>query len=116
MARFKDFGSPDADVEHEAISFKVYGEEFFCHPVIPGKILLRFVKMSNSDDAGQTAQAIDEFFKHALVAESYERFEALTNDPERLVTVETLAAIIQWIVEEQSNRPTQGSEPSSTGA
>lgn len=116
MARFKDFGSPDAGVEHEAISFKVYGEEFFCRPVIPGKILLRFVKMSNSDDAGQTAQAIDEFFKHALLPESYDRFEALTNDPERLITVDTLAQIIQWIVEEQSDRPTQGPEPSQSGA
>lgn len=116
MARFKDFGSPDANVEYEAISFKVYGEEFFCHPVIPGKILLRFVKMSNSENAAQTAEAIDEFFKHALVSESYDRFEALTNDPARLVTVETLAEIIQWIIEEQSDRPTQGSEPSQSGA
>lgn len=110
MARFKDFGSPSTDNEREPITFKIYDEEFECYPELPGKTLLEFVKMSNSEDPTASAEAIDAFFEKALLPESYERFDILANDPERIITVATLAEIVQWIVEEQSARPTTGPE------
>lgn len=116
MARFKDFGNPFDSDNTEKLTFKLYGEDFECYPQMQGKTLLSFVKKSNSEDVGDSAEAINLFFEKVLVPESYERFDALANDPTRIVTVQTLADIVAWIMEEYSDRPTQGSEPSPAGA
>lgn len=115
MSRFKDFGAPNAGVKQEKLSFKIYDETFECMPVLPGKILLSFAELSASEDGSDSAKAISVFFKKVLTEESYTRFDALTEDPNRLVTVETLAEIVGWIIEAYTDRPTQGSEVSLTG-
>lgn len=110
MARFKDFGNPfDADAA-EKLSFKLYGEEFFCYPEMPGKTLLEFVSIGNSEDPAEAAGAINQFFKKVLVEESYERFDQLAQDPNRLVSVQTLTEVISWLVEAYTDRPTEGPE------
>jgi hypothetical protein len=115
MARFKDFGAPQ-DSTSEALSFKIYEEEFFCHPAMQGKVMLDFIQKSDSDRGSDSAEAILLFFKKVLVDESYVRFQALTEDPERIVSVQILAEIVGWILEEYSGRPTQGPENSPAGA
>lgn len=112
--RFKDFGE-DSNVSKEPLSFKLYGEEFHCHTAIQGKVLLDIVKESTSDDAAQAANMVDTFFSTALLPESHERFEKLLNDPEKIVTVETLSEITAWIISEYSERPTKESSDSPTG-
>lgn len=115
MARFKDFGAPfDAD-SAEKVVFKIYDEEFACYPQLQGKVLLEFVKNSNSEDLVDSVTAVTDFFQKVLVPESFERFEALANDPNRIVSVSTLAEIVSWVMEQYSDRPTTGSERSSTG-
>jgi len=109
MTRFKDFGTPQ-DSNREPLVFKLHDEEFICRPAIPGKTLLEFVKKSDSDRATDSAVAVEEFFKHVLIEESYERFESLARDPDRVVTMSTLGEIVSWVLEEYSDRPTQGSE------
>ena len=74
MTKFKDFGSEDSG-EKESVSFKIYGEEFHCHPELQGKVLLDLVAKSTSDDPAEAANSINFFFKHALMEESYERFK-----------------------------------------
>jgi hypothetical protein len=115
MSRFKDFGAPNAGVKQEKLSFKIYDEDFECMPVLPGKVLLSFAELSASEDGSDSAKAISTFFKKVLTEESYARFDELTEDPNRLVTVETLAEIVGWIIEAYTDRPTQGSEVSLTG-
>jgi hypothetical protein len=115
MSRFKDFGAPDEGVKHEKVFFKLYGEEFECIPAIPGKTLLSFAQASGSEDGAESAKAINKFFEKVLTEESYVRFDKLAEDPNRLVTVETLAEIVGWIVETYADRPTEGLEHSSTG-
>jgi hypothetical protein len=61
------------------------------------------------------AKVITSFFSTVLLDESYERFEALIQDPEKIVTVETLGEITAWLVEEYTGRPTQRPEPSLSG-
>jgi len=115
MSRFKDFGAPNAGVKQEKLSFKIYDEDFECISVLPGKTLLSFAELSSSENGAESAKAINVFFKKVLTKESYARFDALTEDPDRLVTVETLAEIVNWIIEAYTDRPTQGSEVSLTG-
>ena len=114
MTKFKDFGSNDAG-EKESVSFKIHGEEFFCHPELQGKVLLDLVAKSSSDDAAAAADSINFFFKHALTEESYERFNALLLHPEKIVQMEKLGEISGWLVEAYTSRPNQGPEVSSPG-
>lgn len=109
--RFKDFGE-DQNVNKEPLTFKLYGEEFHCHTALQGKALLDTVSKADAEDPAAAARMIDDFFKKSLKEESYERFNALLNDPEKIVTVETLSEITAWLVEQYSERPTKGPEDS----
>lgn len=106
MARFKDFGSGNADTPKEEIKFALHGEEFVCRPALPGQVLLNLVaKSGDEDNPAEAAKVITDFFKTVLVPESYTRFDALANDPDRVVEVDTLSDIVGWLVEQYSDRP-----------
>jgi hypothetical protein len=109
MGKFKDFGSP-ATNENETVSFKLFDEEFFCVPALPGKVLLNLVGKSNSDIPAEQASIVTDFFDSALVEESLERFNALIVDKDRVVTTETLGEITGWLIEQYSSRPEEQPE------
>lgn len=104
MTRFKDFGV-GSPVEAEPLSFKLHGEEFFAIPEIQGKFLIDLVKDSQGEDTAKSAAIILDFFKNVLTDESFERFDALLNSKDKIVSVDTLAEITGWLVEEYTNRP-----------
>ena len=110
-SRFKDFGD-DQNVVKEPLSFKLYGEDFHCHPALQGKVLLDTVSKADASDPAAAARMIDDFFQKSLTEESYERFNSLLNDSEKIVTVETLSEITAWLVEQYSERPTKEPERS----
>jgi hypothetical protein len=113
--RFKNFGSGE-DVVKDPLSFSLHGEDFECHPSIQGRVLLGIVAKTSSDDQGAAiAEVIEEFFAVCLLPESFKRFNALLDDPEKIVSVETLGDITAWLVEEYSARPTQPPGLSSSG-
>lgn len=104
MAKFKDFGAPSVE-EAEPITFKLHDEEFHCVKALPGKVLLDMVARSSSEDTADQASMINDFFTHVLVDESYERFNSLIVDKERIVSAETLGEITGWLVEQYGDRP-----------
>lgn len=106
--RFKDFGA-GSDIRSEPLSFKLHGEDFDCHSNLQGKVLLDLAAGSTSDDPAAAGKIMTDFFAAALKPESLERFNALLEDPERIVNVETLGDITAWLVEEYSDRPTKES-------
>lgn len=112
MARFKDFGKgKDGDsVVAEPIKFAIHGEEFECYPRLQGKTLLQFVELANAEDAGSSAKVTRVFFEKVMSKETYARFNELLDDPEKIVTVESLGEIIGWLIEEYSGRPNQQPE------
>jgi hypothetical protein len=106
MARFKDFGLGKADdASSEPLSFKIHGEDFQCRARLQGKTLLEFIELANSENAGDSAKVTRTFFERVMLQESYIRFNALLDDAEKIVTVDTLSEIIGWLIEEYSNRP-----------
>ena len=116
MSRFKDFGTgSSADEVVNPLSFKLYDEEFHCTPRMQGKVMLGIVESSSSDDPAASARTINTFFKKVLLEESFVRFDALLEDNNRVVSVETLSEIVAWLLEEYSNRPNQQPEDSSPG-
>jgi hypothetical protein len=102
--RFKDFGSGPTTVS-EPLSSKLHGEEFFCVPEVQGKHLLDLVAEASSEDSAKSAAIVTKFFTYVLEDESQVRFDALIIDKKKIVSVETLAEITGWLVEEYTNRP-----------
>lgn len=116
MARFKDFGSGKDISSLEPISFKLHDEEFFCLPAIQGKFLIDLVASASGDeDNSSSLKMISEFFRHVLTDESYERFNKLLEDKNRIVMVDTLSEIVTWMMVEYTNRPEKQPEGSSPG-
>lgn len=111
MTRYKDFGAGSA-TDKKPLSFKLHGETFQCVPQVQGKLLLELVADSGSDDAAKSAGIITKFFEYVLKEESNVRFNALLNDKEKIVTVDTLAEITGWLVSEYTNRPEEQPEAS----
>lgn len=114
MSRFKDFGA-GISKPIDPISFKLHDEEFTCRNEIQGRAMLDLVAKSSNANPSETASAINNFFKVVLTAESFTRFEALAEDPDRIVSMETIGDIIEWLVEQYSDRPTSRPEASSSG-
>lgn len=112
--RFKDFGSGDSSTK-EPLSFALYGETFNCRPALQGKFLLDLISKSNDDNPAVASAIVTEFFQEVLDKDSAERFTALSSDPEKIVSVETLSEITAWLVGEYTSRPTQPLETSSNG-
>ena len=109
--RFKNFGSEEG-INKEPLSFELYGEEFHCKPAVQGKVLLEIVANMDADDSSYVATTVSKFFEYTLLPESFERFDALLHDPDRIVTVETLGEITTWLMSEYTQRPTQRPERS----
>jgi len=103
--RFKDFGSGMGSEAREPLSFKLHEEEFNCVAQVQGKTMLSLITDASSSDPAKSAALINTFFKKVLVEESFERFNTLCEHPDKIVTVETLADITAWLVEEYSGRP-----------
>ena len=111
--RFKDFGT-GGSANAEPLSFKLHEEEFHCRPSLQGKSLLKLAS-AGTGNATAVSESIERFFKDSLLPESYERFQALLDHPEKIVTVEALGEIAGWLTGEYSGRPTQGPEQSASG-
>jgi hypothetical protein len=110
-SRYKDFGAGQ-EIAKDPIVFALHGEEFTCLPVIQGKVLMDLVTRSQSKDPVEAMAVVEDFFDKILVEESLERFNKLLQDKDRIVTMETIADVIAWLVEEYSARPNQQPEVS----
>lgn len=114
MVRHKDFGAPAST--DEPITFTLYGQTFKCVPSLQGRTLLQFISDSGDNESpDKGANAVLEFFNKALNKTDRERFVELTTDEDTVVPLETLASIMEWLVEQYSGRPTELPSPSESG-
>lgn len=97
------------------VTFELDGEEFTAVPQVPGARLLDFIADADSGDGGRAAQALVDFLTGVIVEEDRERFVSLIHDPDKVVEIDTLAEICEWMVGEYAKRPTELSSPSSAG-
>lgn len=106
-AKNKDFGSPVPSSD-EPITFQLYGETFRCVPAMQGFAMVKFmVDASAEEDVGANASAIIDILNYALVASDRERFTAMAESEDRIIPLDTLTEIMDWLVEQYTGRPTQ---------
>lgn len=111
MTRRKNFGGSSSE-ETEPVEFDLYEETFHCRPELQGSTLLTYSKRFSSENAGEVNAAFLDFFQSALKAESYERFKNLIESEDKIVKIEKLGEIAEWLIEEYTDRPTKGSKDS----
>jgi len=113
--RHKSFAVRNID-DAEPLTFDLGGEEFNCYAEVQGKTILDIMKVAAAGDEESRgvlmAVSILDFFEKVMPPEEYTRFEALMEDPKRIVPMDTLSEIMQWLIEEYTDRPTPPSSDS----
>lgn len=110
--KVKSFGKPKEGESLEAaepIVFELGDEEFEAYGDIPGAVLLDFIKDYGSENGSETAKAIMNYLKSSMDAETYKRFDKVVRDPEKLIKIETLSEVVNYLMEERSSRPSSAS-------
>lgn len=123
--RHRTFGArPERDEpEPDPITFTVEGrfatsgdrwsETFTVVPVAPGGVLDDVARMVGVDGRGKrvwNAPSVMKFLTGVLIEPDVARFDDLVHDKERLVELEALGEITEWVSEQLFNpRPTQPS-------
>lgn len=114
MARHKDFGG--GEEEYEEVSFTLWKEDFHCYPQVQGVSLLGFVQEAASGDGSRASAALLGFFERVMPEDEFARFDELWKDPTRIVSIDKIAEIAEWLTEVYTERnPTPESPISSTG-
>lgn len=97
------------------VTFELDGEQFTAVPAIPGAKLLDFIADADSDDGGRASQALIDFMESVIVEDDRERFTTMIRDEARVIEIELLAEICEWLVGEYATRPTEPSKSSASG-
>lgn len=97
------------DTTSEPIKFTIGEHEFSAYGQVPGAVLLDFFAKFNVENSNETAQAILRYLKDSMDAENYKRFDALIHDPKVNIPAEQLSAIVGYLIEERTERPTEAS-------
>jgi len=113
--RRKSFKGGKAVSEYEPVEFDLNDQTFKCKPALQGAVLLEFVAKVDGDSGGAAANALYGFFKDAMEEDEYQRFRDYLKQPDLIIEMSTIGEIASWLVEEYTNRPTEGSELSDTG-
>ena len=114
-AKFMDFGSPVTSSD-EPITFRLYDQTFRCTSVLQGYALIKFISgASDPENTAKSADAVLEFFNHALLKEDRERFHAMAESEDYIIPLDTLTKIMDWLVEQYTGRPTQQPESLPSG-
>lgn len=115
MTRYRNFGTPAQS--DEVVAFELYGEQFKCKQALQGRTLIALVARADSNNTADSAAALLEFFNEVMEPESAKRFEDLTTSDDRIVGLDLLTEVMQWLVEQYSGgeRPTQPSSDSLPG-
>lgn len=109
----REFLVPTAEVDPP--SFTVFDQTFVCLPQPPAGSLTDVIAMADGSAASQAA-AVPTFFASILSDEDAERFNTLIHAKDRIVPLDMLVEILQWIVQEYTNRPTTPSSLLPPGA
>lgn len=103
------------DLEGEKTDGREWSESFTARPAIPGAILLDFIADADSNDGGRAAEALVTFMTDVLIEEDKNRFTDLIRDTDRIIEIELLGDICEWLVSEYASRPTEQSSTSVAG-
>ena len=110
MSSIKDFN----DLLAQDREFRVQDEVFTWKDVRP-EVLSAFEIDVNGDDPNAVWGLMDRQILLFLPAEEQEKWKKLRLDEEKPVTIGQMNAVLTWLMEEQTGRPTEPPSPSAPG-
>lgn len=108
----------DFSRKRKRLVFRIDDDIFEAAPALPGKTLARFAgRFTDIEKASPEKQldAICDALGLVLLPESNARFQKRLDDLERPIEMEQGSEVIEWLLEEYGQRPTEPSWPSATG-
>ncbi len=106
----KDFN----DLLAQDRQFKVQDQTFTWRDVRP-EVLTMFETDTNGDDPNAVWDLMDRQIVLFLPADEHERWSELRAREDKPVTIGQMNAILTWLMEEQTGRPTEQPSPSASG-
>lgn len=110
-ARHKSFAASNESTpveEQIPVTFDLAGETFTAKADIQGIVLMDFLEASDSGGVASVV-AFKSFLKEALVEEEYTRLNSYLRTAPTTIGVEQIAAVVAYLVEEYTSRPTTAS-------
>lgn len=110
------FDDEDGDENRRPRPFKLGGQTFFAAAQLPVRQLLRFMSLNDewrTADLRDADHLLEELFRQVLLPESMERFSTGLGDLENPIPLTKIPRVIEWLVSEYGDRPTEASSPSS---
>lgn len=101
MARYRDFDAARAEQHREPLTFRLGGEEFTITGALPAGVLLDIAAAQTSNDQEAMFGAIVGMWDQLVAPVDQERFAQAI----RRVDMETMLALVEWVVEETTGRP-----------
>lgn len=98
----------------EDLTFVVAGESFTMHLVRP-EVLAAWEDEEDPENSLESLKEADEKIKLFLAPEDHGRWDTLRAREENPVSSAHLNALIKWMIEVQTGRPTQSLSPSEPG-
>jgi len=103
------------DLLEENMTFTIRGETFALRDVRP-EVIAAWEDEANSDTAAEGLVGLDAKIQTLLASdEDRTRWQTLRTREDDPVTLRQLKALVDWIVEVQSDRPTEPPSPSAGG-
>lgn len=109
---FRDFDAEQREVKGEPLTFRLGGTNFTCKNPIPIGIAVAVAGAMQKDELAQMA-TMAKVFKAIIVDEQADEWDDAVM---RVTDVNVLQALLSWVVEESTGRPTPGPEPSSANS
>ena len=115
MTKYRNFGSPAQS--DEVVAFELFGEQYKCKAALQGRVLIELVARADADNTAESAAAVLNFFDVVMIEESRDRFNELTQSEDKVVSLDILTEIMEWLVQQYAGgeRPTPPSSDSSPG-
>lgn len=97
----------------ELAEFEIFDETFYIKPVLPTDFYLDLMttlaELQESKNTTLFIRELRPFFHKALVPESAQRFLDILKSEDKVIDLQTLIEIFDYIISETANRPTDGS-------
>lgn len=109
--RHKSFSSSDENTPEEAlipVTFDLAGENFTAKADIQGIVLMDFLEASDAGGVSSVV-AFKSFLKEALEEAEYVRLNTHLRTAPTTISVEQIAGVVAYLVEEYTSRPTTAS-------
>lgn len=117
MPRYKKFAPKNH--KKEAVVFSLADQEFTCVPTMPAGVLIALSNVKSPKEGEEGGEnllvQVQDFIESVMVDADVPRFREVISSKQYTITFDELVDVMNWLIEEYSDRPTQPPSSSEDG-